>query len=185
MKTTLLSIFTALVCALVASPGFSQDVEKGDRLELLVNLHPDMARRTLYSTNYQLAGLMPMCSEVTVKKIKRKKMVFEWKGLDYTFVYDKHAKGAGVSFEAVLGEFFGAKCDKDKVSKMSKVDQKGIKRGVALKGMTRQGVLYAMGRPPYHANPDLEAYTWMYWQNRFVRKAIEFDDNGIVSSAGR
>jgi outer membrane protein assembly factor BamE (lipoprotein component of BamABCDE complex) len=46
--------------------------------------------------------------------------------------------------------------------------------------MTRQGLIYAMGRPPIHANPNLDSDTWMYWLNRFKRQAIDFDDNGLV-----
>jgi len=63
---------------------------------------------------------------------------------------------------------------------LSKIDQEGIASGRAQADMTREGVLFAMGRPPFHANPSLDAPEWLYWRNRFVRTAVQFDEKGIV-----
>ena len=48
--------------------------------------------------------------------------------------------------------------------------------------MTKEGILFTMGRPPIHANPSLDTNTWMYWANKWGRKAIDFDDKGIVKA---
>jgi hypothetical protein len=48
--------------------------------------------------------------------------------------------------------------------------------------MSKEGILFAMGRPPQHANPTLDSSSWLYWQNRFGKTAIEFDGKGKVSS---
>lgn len=95
-------------------------------------------------------------------------------------VYDKHSKKAGVAFNTVLDFYFGSRCDKEKIKGMSGVDQKGIRKGIPYVGMTREGIVYAMGRPPIHVNPKLNSNTFMYWLNRFKRQAIDFDDNGLV-----
>lgn len=163
-----------------ASNSFAADFNPGEKLQLLSNLHPDVARQRLYTMNYQLADLIPMCAEVTVVKKNKKKFIFEWKSVEYTMLYDKHTKKSGVSFDEALQKFFGNKCDADKVKKLSEIDRKGIRKGIPYVGMTKQGVLYAMGHPPPHANPDLDGYTWMYWLNRFKRKAIDFNEKGIV-----
>jgi hypothetical protein len=170
----------ALATLFIALPALA--FEKGEKLVLLSNLHPDMNKQVVYTMNYQLPTMMPMCDEVTVVKQNKKKFIFDWKGVQYTMIFDGHTKKTGIDFETALGDFFGKKCDSGVVAKMSEIDKKGIKRGMPLEGMTRQGILYAMGRPPRHVNPDLEAYTYMYWLNRFKRKAIEFDDNGIVEN---
>lgn len=47
--------------------------------------------------------------------------------------------------------------------------------------MTRQGVIYAIGYPPRHVNPSLERGDWTYWESRFDRIIVEFDENGIVT----
>ncbi len=152
----------------------------GDKLQLLTNLHPDTNKRLLYTLNYQLPNLIPMCTEVEVVKQSKKKLAFLWNDVEYVMQYDKHTKKAGVSFDTVLADFFGPKCDAGKVKQLSQLDQKGIRKGIPYEGMTKQGILYAMGRPPRHATPDLDGYTWMYWLNRFKRKAIDFDDKGVV-----
>jgi len=109
-------------------------------------------------------------------------MVFNWKGVEYTFKYDGHTKKAGIPFEQSVNTYFGAKCDKTKMARLSKLDKEGIRLGRAKVGMSREGILFAMGRPPYHANPDLDAPSWLYWMNRYNKTAIEFDEKGKVSA---
>jgi hypothetical protein len=67
----------------------------------------------------------------------------------------------------------------------SKTDLEGIKSGKALKGMTKNGVQTALGYPATHKTPSLEANTWYYWTDRFIRMAVNFDENGKVSSIQR
>jgi len=179
MKQRLIQAALAIV-AIWGISSASHGFESGDKLVTLSNLHPDMNKRVLYTMNYQLPSMIPMCSEVVVVEKNKKKFVFAWNDIEYTLLFDKHTKKAGVEFDTAIGDYFGRKCDKAKVSSMSKVDQKGIRIGQPQVGMTRQGILYAMGRPPRHANPDIEAYTYMYWLNRFKRKAIDFNEKGIV-----
>ncbi len=62
----------------------------------------------------------------------------------------------------------------------SEIDRKGIKDGRVYKGMTRQGVLTALGYPAVHGTPSLESDRWKYWRNRFATMDIEFDSNGKV-----
>lgn len=178
MKLSRYTIFCMLLSFMSIANG--ESFSKGQKLQLLSNLHPDFNKQVLYTTNYQLPNLMPMCSEVTVVKKNKNKFVFEWKSVNYTMQYDKHTKRSGASFDEVLSDFFGEKCDQKKVNSLSDLDQKGIRKGIPYEGMSRQGILFTMGRPPRHANPDLGASTWMYWLNRFKRKAIDFDSKEIV-----
>ncbi len=64
--------------------------------------------------------------------------------------------------------------------KFSSVDQKGIKEGKALVGMTRDGVMTALGYPAAHKTPSLNAPVWVYWTNRFGTIAVEFGEDGKV-----
>lgn len=179
MKTSILAsalLISASLCSVVHA-----DFKEGDKLQTLTNLHPDMARRQLYTMNYQQPGLIPVCSDVTVKKISGKEMAFDYQGVEYTYEYEKHTKGAGVSFQAALETAFGPACDKAKISKLSQLDQEGIRSGRPRIGMTKDGVYFAMGRPPQHANPSLDVSSWMYWENRFGKTGVDFDDKGKVS----
>lgn len=146
----------------------------------LVNLHPDMERSRLYAVNYQLGNLMPLCTEVVLLKASKKVMVFKVKGTGQEFSYYYH-KAAREPLMNHLTHFFGRECKTSKVKSLSAVDQKGIKQGVALKGMTREGVVFAMGIPPRHKTPSLDADSWKYWVNRFGTMQVKFDKKGLVS----
>ena len=67
------------------------------------------------------------------------------------------------------------------VGGLSALDRKGIDAGRALPGMTKRGVLAALGYPARHRTPSVESDRWIYWTNRFKTRAVEFDANGEVA----
>jgi len=167
--------------ALAAKPAAA--IKPGDKLQALSNMHPDNQKNLLYTLNYQLTGVMiPVCAEIVVTKMGSKEMEFTYQGAEYTLAYEGFTKKAGVSFEKAVLTYFGPACDKAKMQKLGAVDQEGIRLGRAKEGMTRDGVLFAMGRPPVHVNPDLNAPEYRYWKNRFATQLIEFDASGKVSA---
>lgn len=176
---SVLPIALAFFCI---APASAAEIKAGDKLQTLSVLHPDEAKREVQTINYQLPGRIPVCSDVTVKKINKKAMVFEYNEKEYEFVWEKHTKSAGISLQEAAQAYFGPKCDEAKIKSLSKIDQDGIAAGRAQVGMTRQGVLYAMGRPPFHANPSLDSSEWMYWRNRFGKTAVQFDESGKVTN---
>lgn len=181
--------FVASVIALcIAATSFAakpapsgHEIKKGDKLQALANLHPDMQKHLLYTLNYQLPGLIPVCADVVVTEVGKKKMGFTWQGQEFEIVYEGFTEKAGVSFQQAVQNYFGPACDQAKLKSLGKVDQEGIRTGHPQAGMTREGVLFAMGRPPVHANADLNAAEWNYWKNRYVRMIVSFDSSGKVS----
>ena len=189
MKKTILfalMIFCLSINTYAKKPGLVDengvDLFKAEKVFTLVNLHPDEQNSRLYATNYQLPALIPLCTEVKLQKLTRKALIFEVPSRSKTYTYLNH-KSAVVPFNEHLQLFFGASCDavKAKMKKMGKKDKEGIKLGRAMEGMTRDGVLLAMGRPPMHVNPVLDVSEWMYWRNKFGRTAVMFDDKGKVT----
>jgi hypothetical protein len=146
----------------------------------LVNLHPDEQRSRLYAVNYQQAGLIPLCSKVELLDLGSKRMKFrvEKTGKVYEYIY--HG-AAAEPFPTHLGRYFGRECNRSKVEALSQIDRTGIRRGKALVGMSRQGVTYAIGFPPRHVNPDLDAAEWTYWKSRFNRFVVEFDEGRVAN----
>ena len=65
---------------------------------------------------------------------------------------------------------------------LSEKDRKGIEDGKAYPGMTKDGVKMALGYPATHKTPSLESNRWIYWTNRWDTVAVEFNDQGIVTS---
>lgn len=63
---------------------------------------------------------------------------------------------------------------------LSDIDRKGIEAGKALPGMSKQGVMVALGYPAKHATPSLESNSWTYWGGRMDNYRVEFDESGKV-----
>ena len=64
---------------------------------------------------------------------------------------------------------------------LSAIDRKGIKDGKAYTGMTKDGVMMALGYPATHRTPSPASNRWIYWTNRFGTIAVLFDEKGIVT----
>lgn len=153
---------------------------RSTRVYTLVNLHPDEERAKLSAVNYQQPGLIPMCSEVKLLELSTKRLKFRVIESNKDYYYFNH-KAAAEPFERHLLHFFGRNCDLSEVHSLSEVDQEGIRLGEASPGMSKQGIIYALGYPPKHVNPNLENGKWMYWKNRFNRFIVVFDETGVVT----
>jgi outer membrane protein assembly factor BamE (lipoprotein component of BamABCDE complex) len=71
----------------------------------------------------------------------------------------------------------------DPHAKLKKVPAKTVKlieQGAVEPGMTREQVLMALGYPPAHRTPALEASPWHYWQNRWHQFLVVFDGTRVV-----
>jgi len=62
---------------------------------------------------------------------------------------------------------------------LSAVDQKGISDGRPYTGMSKKGIMIALGYPAPVATPSPDADEWHYWKSRFVKRVIHFT-NGRV-----
>ncbi|WP_455210737.1 hypothetical protein [Kaarinaea lacus] len=181
--TNLLSTVWFAALATLATGAYAEDIETlvgQPGVYTLTNLHPDENRAKLFSVNFQQAGLIPLCTEVEILEVRRKRIDFKVKdsGREYKYLHHKTA-GEDVKTNAV--RYFGKECNKDKVAKLSAKDQEGIAQGKALVGMSKQGVIYAIGYPPLGATPSTDASTWKYWFNRFNTFAVIFSADGIVT----
>lgn len=155
---------------------------QGDVVQSLANIHPDSKGNRIDSLNYQLPIVVPVCSEFTIDAIGSRNIKLSSNGVQYNYILNKHTSNAGQSLPDGFKTLFGDKCDSKKINKLSKVDKQGIKQGTAIIGMSKEGVLLAMGRPPIHANPTTDSNTWIYWRNRWGKRAIEFSEKGKVTN---
>ena len=67
----------------------------------------------------------------------------------------------------------------------SELDRKGISEGRAYVGMSKSGVMAALGYPAAHRTPSPDGNTWVYWKNRFKTFVVQFDDRGLVMGIGQ
>ena len=177
-------LVVAFAALALAQPGVARDIEYaliGDQgVVTLVNLHPDENNRRLYSVNYQQDGLIALCTKVRITAVTHRAMTFELAdgGRKYEYIFHDTLRQ---EIPKHLDQFFGKTCPKKQVDALGKVDRQGIKEGRALPGMTKAGVILAIGYPPEHATPSLDGSVWKYWRNRFATTLIHFEDGKVVA----
>jgi hypothetical protein len=66
---------------------------------------------------------------------------------------------------------------------LSEIDRKGISEGRPYKGMSKKGVMIALGYPAPHRTASPDTDEWYYWRNRYAKYAVNFE-NGIVATSG-
>ena len=144
----------------------------------LTDLHPDEVAKRLYAVNYQQMGLIPVCSPVVLLELTTKRLRFRVEATGQTYEYLDH-EAASEPFQDHLAHYFGDACP-PAVQSLKEIDKRGVTLGKALDGMSKQGVVLAMGYPPLHVNPSLDSNRWIYWTARFSKLAVVFDDTGHV-----
>jgi serine/threonine-protein kinase len=141
----------------------------------LVNLHPDRTR--LFDVNYQESGFIPLCTRVRIDQQDQKMVRFTVLDTGQQYEYLHHH--AIPDFQANVDRVFGYSCMRRRASALSSLDQQGIREGRVLPGMTKEGVVLAIGYPPEHKTPSLEADDWRYWTGRFSTMVVQFQDGRV------
>ncbi|MEZ4385892.1 MAG: hypothetical protein R3A79_31525 [Nannocystaceae bacterium] len=159
-------------------PNAAHPLRASAEVYTLVNLHPDDDRE-LSSVNYlDDEELLPLCTPIRVTFLNTEILRFTVlsSGKEYTFEFHdtmKESPGENVA------KFFGTECDAAVVASLPEIDQQGIREGKALEGMSKQGVLLAIGYPPEHRTPSLDGDTWRYWESKLDTLDVIFE-NGVV-----
>ncbi|MDH3981545.1 MAG: hypothetical protein OES84_01445 [Kiritimatiellaceae bacterium] len=134
----------------------------------------------ILTTNYHRGKIIPAGTKVEVSSISRGRIVFRPEGqtIDYTLTFV--AKHSTIGLDAEFDRIFSKANDFAEVSKkFDKETCEAIKNGEISIGMNREAVLAAYGYPPSHKTPDLEGDVWIYWNNRFRTRSIEFKDGKV------
>jgi hypothetical protein len=162
----------------------------------LTNLHPDAERNWLSAGNYQRIGLIPVCSPVTLLELSSGHLEVGYQPRNRPSRMPEHLRfreeatgkvyeyfsrsDTSEPFQDHLARYFGDECP-EALQSLSEIDRRGVAVGNPLVGMSKQGVIFAMGYPPLEATPSLDSNRWIYWLRRFDREAVVFDDTGHVT----
>lgn len=180
---------TILAAALFINPAISE-AKKENILEgpafLKVNIHYQNNGKDSKASyaNYTNPGaghkIVAVNTPIQIKSWKRKGFIIVNTETNEEIIFEYSEERMQMTVEEYLNKITSpAKVD---ISKLSEKDQKGIKDGVASTGMTKNGVMMALGYPATHRTPSLESNTWVYWSNRFKTIAVTFDDKGVVTA---
>lgn len=179
----LLSCLVFLVCAGCSSPGGT--VPQGS-LYTRYNLHYVAQKGSNVGsyanfTDYQGHDFLPYNTKVEVKKWKRG---YEVKAVDSgeVILFEYKSKNMdGMSGSDYLNLIFSPVSVS--YTGLTAEDEQGIRQGRAMVGMTKQGVMIALGYPAKHRTPSLDENTWAYWKGRFGEpRLVNFDGTGKVVS---
>lgn len=173
MKSTILR--GLLICALSSAGvlgcgGRSRVVTQGPQYTL-TNLRIDNRRPIVDSVNYQSQRLLPVCSQVEVHDIGDREIRFTVLSTGEEVTYRIY-KGSRQHATQHLSQIIGSQCPD--IANMSTQDQSGIAQGQLFPGMSKQGVAIALGYPPDHKTPSLNADRWVYWNSKMGTFDVNF-----------
>jgi len=137
--------------------------------------------KTIYKASYSgWVGLrppfilLPAGSKVTVGKSRHGFSLTTDDGKEIIFEYRRSLP--------VPAKDYIAKITSSKpfnIGAFNNTDRKGIKAGKAYKGMSKKGIIAALGYPPVHKVLSLEDNTWTYWKDRYRTMVIEFSGGKV------
>ncbi|GAB4554747.1 MAG: hypothetical protein Tsb0017_07200 [Geothermobacteraceae bacterium] len=185
MKTRLTCVVKTLTLAFFVLFLSASAISAKEYRYLKVNIHAQAktakVARASYA-NYTNPGaghiIIPVGTKVLIKDKSRKRIVFSYDDDKKEIIFEYHAPRMGMNVDQYLEKITSP--NPVSLEGFSELDRKGIAEGKALAGMTREGVMAALGYPAAHRTPSLDAPTWIYWTNRFGTLAVDFDKNGKV-----
>ena len=182
-----ITVFSLVLMMIAFSPP-SNVIAGGEIVYLKYNVHA-YQKGSGYNSSYANwtnpgpgHALFPVNTAVRVSSFSRWRAgrgffltaVDEGKKISYEF----HKQRMGMSIDEYIKLITSPK--QVSLKGLSKKDREGIRLGKAMVGMTKKGVMMALGYPACHKTPSLEDGIYIYWQSRFKTLAVEFDSKGKV-----
>jgi hypothetical protein len=158
------------------------------------NMHYE--RTKFDDTNYQKGVVIPYGTPVQIIGVRKNSVTFQPVGHPQLTLVERWGQKT-LSMDEYMNRIFltedphtrvrpaaapaGKKKDKRAADQGDKRDtvRKNIDQGVVTEGMTRQQVLTAIGYPPPHRTPSLDAPAWTYWENRWATFIVYFDGDKV------
>lgn len=147
------------------------------------NIHTQVVRRGFEASyanyNYFREGgghmVIPMNTQIEIAKIGRGAFIFRL-GDGRACEFDFDTRRMGMTVQAYIDLITSP--GPVSTTGFSEIDMKGIKEGTVYRGMSRAGVLAALGYPARHKTPSLESDSWIYWKTKSDIVAVQFDPKG-------
>jgi len=135
------------------------------------------------STNYHRGTLLNVGEKFKIVNLGRKKIVFTDKdGIKYAIIH--YRKHTSINLPQLIDRYFSKTSVMSAggaYKKFTKNEQKNIRIGQIVTGMSKAAVLMAYGYPPEHRTPSLDSDRWVYWTTKWVSKAATFKNGKLVS----
>lgn len=174
--------FFIILAAMLIQPAFASDEVRYTKF----NIHSQGKNGKSFKASYASYinpgkghEVIPAGTEILIVKKARKSFTFTFENGAKKVVFEFHKPRMGMSLDEYLEKITSVEAVS--LSALSAKDKKGVADGKAYPGMTRKGVMTALGYPATHRTPSLDSTTWVYWTNRFGTLAVDFGSDGLVS----
>ena len=156
----------------------------GQTRYLCCNLHYE--RPEVTDVNYQQGALVPLGTRVQILEVRRSAVKFQPEGHPPITAVLKHGRKI-ITMETFIDRLLVEKDPRAKLpraagkkgAEQAERVRKAIEAGQVEVGMTREQVLMALGYPPAHRTPSLDAPQWTYWQNHWATFIVVFDGDRV------
>lgn len=166
-----------LVCLQACGGGTRLQVDTQSQVYLQTNLR--LHGRNATSINYwRSETILPVCTPVQIEQAQGRRITFVANGQRTRYTLHRSSR---LPLEVHLQRLFGTACPD--TGAMSAADQAGVQQAQPFVGMTRAGVIAALGYPPDHRTANLEAPEWTYWGHR-GNAVVVFNGDIVVGIRG-
>jgi len=136
------------------------------------------------SINYATGTMIPAGTELSSIKVVgglgRKpfiKLTTKEGGEEFR-IYFKIKFHPGVTAKEFMKRMITDKPFEQLTKGLSAKEIEAIKEGRLVVGMSKEAVIMTRGYPPEHKTSSVKNDKWLFWENRFRKKAIHFDKEG-------
>ncbi|MGR9071689.1 MAG: hypothetical protein ACU833_01345 [Gammaproteobacteria bacterium] len=134
---------------------------------------------THLTTNYRRGASIPINTQVTLTEITGETIRVSLRVTGQELLIKNVEKYTRDDIVGTFNKLFGK--EKVDLSRFTQLEKQQIKSGTVAKGMRKKAVLAAIGYPPRHATPSLDANEWTYWSSRFNRFIVYFENDKVSS----
>jgi hypothetical protein len=159
MRHTQLFLLLALLLLLPLSTGCRRGAPLPNNGNLLTLTNLRVHGNQLSSINeWRGRTVLPACTPVLVRAARGRQIAFDANGTRYRYIIHRTSR---LNVQTHLQHYFGTECPK--LDQMTAADRQGVQTALPVVGMSRAGVIAALGYPPDHVTPDLNAPSWTFW----------------------
>jgi hypothetical protein len=138
----------------------------------------------MFSINYKKGEIIPagtLMADAVLHTGHKPRLDLTWGETGARFsIHFQSRYHPGVTAEQFAGRLLVLQSLEELTEGMSDHEKSCIERAVVEPGMSGKAVLVSFGYPPEHFTPSVQSNKWFYWLNRFVKKELHFDENGMT-----
>lgn len=182
MLVTILFSFLLTACDTIETKEGFKIIDQDYFLKVNV-WYEHLKEKKILSTNYHKGKMLKVGDKFKIIDLAGRGIIFsDEKGVEYAIIH--HKKYTPISSIELFERYFSktsVMAAGAAFTKFTQEEQKNIRNGKIVKGMSKESVLMSYGYPPEHRTPTLESDSWIYWDTRWASRTATFEKGKLVS----